>query len=80
MNEETFDLVKFSSEVQELLLSELDVSVGNMEVIEFSEKLYEMIRARAFNEGLLAAKGVLEKKMEDISEQLDFLVKDDNFQ
>ncbi|QEM81245.1 DUF2164 family protein [Halomonas binhaiensis] len=78
MSEETFDLVKFSSEVKELLLSELDVSVGNMEVIEFSEKLYGMIRARAFNEGLLAAKDVLEKKMEDISEQLDFLVKDEN--
>lgn len=73
MSAEKFNLVEFSSEIQALLSDELDISIGNMEVLRFSEKLYRLVRARAYNEGLMAAKGALEKKWEDLSEQIDVL-------
>lgn len=64
--------------VRELLSSELSVSVGNMEVIPFSEKLYKMIRAYAYNEGLNDAKKLLERKLSDVSEQIDLLIQDES--
>ncbi|SDI00427.1 Uncharacterized conserved protein, DUF2164 family [Pseudomonas flavescens] len=74
MNAEKFNLVKFSSEVQTLLSSELDISAGNMEILGFSEKLYKLARVHAYNEGLMAVRDVLERKWEDISEQIDVLI------
>jgi uncharacterized protein (DUF2164 family) len=68
------DLIKLSSQVCDLLDSELQISVGNMEVISFTDKLYKLIRTEAYNEGVLDAKRVLDKKVEDIIEQLDTLL------
>jgi uncharacterized protein (DUF2164 family) len=64
--------------VRELLSSELSVSVGNMEIIPFSEKLYKMIWAYAYNEGLNDAKKLLERKLDDVSEQIDLLIQDES--
>ena len=75
MSSEKFDLIKFSSEVRALLSSEMGISVGNMEVVSFGEKLYKLVRAHAYNEGLRDAKSLLEGKISDISEQLDLLWK-----
>ncbi|WP_051995091.1 DUF2164 family protein [Burkholderia sp. lig30] len=70
---EKFDMVKFSSKVRDLLSSEIDVVVGNMEVIPLAEKLYKLVRAQAYNEGLAAAKAVIEQKMLNLSDELDVL-------
>lgn len=74
MNIDKFDLINFSSEVRDLLKSELGVSAGNMEVIPFGEKLYKLVRSHAYNEGVLDAQRLLDRKFSDISEQLDFLL------
>ena len=74
MRDEKFDLIKFSSQVRDLLDAELQISVGNMEVVPFAEKLYKLVRAQAYNEGILDAKRVMERKVSDISEQLDILL------
>lgn len=74
MHNDKFDLIRFSSEVRDLLDSELQVSVGNMEVVPFAEKLYKLVRAQAYNEGVLDAKRVMERKLADVSEQLDILL------
>ncbi len=66
-------MVEFSSKVRDLLASEIDVVVGNMEVIPLAEKLYKLVRARAYNEGLAAAKAVIEQKMLNVSDELDVL-------
>ena len=73
MASEKFDMVKFSSKVRDLLSSEIDVVVGNMEVIPLAEKLYKLVRAQAYNEGLAAAKAVIEQKMLNLSDELDVL-------
>lgn len=75
MNNDKFDLIKFSSEIRDLLESELGISVGNMEVVPFSEKLYKLVRDQAYNEGVLDAKHLLDRKLSDISEQFDFLLR-----
>ncbi len=74
MHNDKFDLIRLSSEVRDLLDSELQVSVGNMEVVPFAEKLYKLVRAQAYNEGVLDAKRVMERKLADVSEQLDILL------
>lgn len=74
MNSEKFDLIKFSSQVRDLLDSELQISVGNMEVVPFAEKLYKLIRAKAYNEGVFDARRVIDRKISDISEQIDTLL------
>jgi uncharacterized protein (DUF2164 family) len=74
MHNDNFDLVKFSSQVRDLMDSELQISVGNMEVVPFAEKLYKLVRAQAYNEGVLDAKRVMDRKLSDISEQLDILL------
>ncbi|QOT81056.1 DUF2164 family protein [Cupriavidus basilensis] len=74
MDSYKFDLIKFSSEVRELLKSELEISVGNMEVVPFGEKLYKLVRAHAYNEGVQDAQRLLDRKLSDISEQLDLLL------
>ncbi|RDJ97606.1 DUF2164 family protein [Paraburkholderia lacunae] len=74
MKNDKLDLVKFSSQVRDLLDSELQISVGNMEVVPFAEKLYKLTRTRAYNEGVLDAKRVTDRKLSDISEQLDILL------
>lgn len=74
MQNDNFDLIKFSSTVRDLLDSELQVSVGNMEVVPFAEKLYKLVRSQAYNEGVLDAKRVMERKLADVSEQLDILL------
>jgi len=73
MASEKIDMVKFSSKVRDLLSSEIDVVVGNMEVIPLAEKLYKLVRAQAYNEGLAAAKAVIEHKMLNLSDELDVL-------
>jgi len=74
MSNDKFDLIKFSSKIRDLLESELDISVGNMEVIPLAEKLYKLVRNEAYNEGVLDAQRVLNQKLSDISEQLDLLL------
>lgn len=74
MPDDKFDLVRFSSQVRYLLDSELQISVGNMEVLPFAKKLYMLARAQAYNEGVLDAKRVMDLKVSDISEQLDVLL------
>ncbi|MBO4121804.1 DUF2164 family protein [Cupriavidus gilardii] len=74
MRNDDFDLIKFSSQVRDLLDSELQIAVGNMEVVPFAEKLYKLVRAQAYNEGVLDAKRVMERKLTDVSEQLDILL------
>ncbi|WP_019449474.1 DUF2164 family protein [Cupriavidus sp. BIS7] len=74
---EKFDLIRFSSKIRDLLDSELGVSVGNMEVVPFAEKLYKMIRAQAYNEAIFDAKRVVDRKLADVSEQFDFLLQDE---
>jgi uncharacterized protein (DUF2164 family) len=70
---EKINMIKFSSKVRDLLSSEIDVIVGNMEVIPLAEKLYKLVRAQAYNEGLAAAKAVIEQKMLNLSDELDVL-------
>ncbi|NSX05682.1 DUF2164 family protein [Cupriavidus gilardii] len=74
MHNDDFDLIKFSSQVRDLLDSELQIAVGNMEVVPFAEKLYKLVRAQAYNEGVLDAKRVIDRKLTDVSEQLDILL------
>ncbi|USE80467.1 DUF2164 family protein [Cupriavidus gilardii] len=74
MQNDNFDLIKFSSAVRDLLDSELQISAGNMEVVPFAEKLYKLVRSQAYNEGVLDAKRVMERKLTDVSEQLDILL------
>ncbi|MCO5412253.1 DUF2164 family protein [Ralstonia mojiangensis] len=74
MHTQKFDLIKFSSQVRDLLDSELQISVGNMEVVPFAEKLYKLIRALAYNEGVFDARRVMDRKISDISEQIDTLL------
>lgn len=74
MQNDKLDLIKFSSQVRDLLDSELQISVGNMEVVPFAEKLYKLMRAQAYNEGVLDAKRVMDRKLSDIAEQLDILL------
>lgn len=74
MRNDDFDLIKFSSQVRDLLDSELQIAVGNMEVVPFAEKLYKLVRAQAYNEGVLDAKRVMERKLTDVAEQLDILL------
>ncbi|MDF3833478.1 DUF2164 family protein [Cupriavidus basilensis] len=77
MQNDKLDLIKFSSQVRDLLDSELQISVGNMEVVPFAEKLYKLMRAQAYNEGVLDAKRVMDHKLSDIAEQLDILLRYD---
>ncbi|MCY1543443.1 hypothetical protein D9M68_792630 [compost metagenome] len=74
MHDGKFDLLRFASQVRDLLNDELQVSVGNLEVVPFAERLYQLVRIHAYNEGVLDAKGVMDKKVSDISEQLDILL------
>lgn len=74
MHSDKFDLIKFSSQVRDLLNSELQISVGNMEVVPFAEKLYKLVRTHAYNEGVLDAKNVIERKLSDVSEQLEIML------
>jgi uncharacterized protein (DUF2164 family) len=74
MQEDKFDLIKFSSLVRDLLDSELQISVGNMEVLPFAERLYKLVRAQAYNEGVLEAKRVLDRRLSAISEEFDVLL------
>ncbi|MCG5262366.1 DUF2164 family protein [Cupriavidus gilardii] len=74
MHNDDFDLIKFSSQVRDLLDSELQIAVGNMEVVPFAEKLYKLVPAQAYNEGVLDAKRVIDRKLTDVSEQLDILL------
>lgn len=74
MHNDDFHLIKFSSQVRDLLDSELQIAVGNMEVVPFAEKLYKLVRAQAYNEGVLDAKRVIDGKLTDVSEQLDILL------
>ncbi|WP_083235838.1 DUF2164 family protein [Halomonas caseinilytica] len=76
MNKNRPDAFRFSNELKKLLLTELDISVGNMEIIPLSEKIYDLVRRDAYNEGVIDAKIAVEKKLEDIDEQLDMLLKD----
>ncbi|AZE50117.1 hypothetical protein C4K04_4458 [Pseudomonas chlororaphis] len=69
-----FDLIKLSSQVRDILDTELQISIGNMEAIPVTEKLYKLIRAQAYNEGVFDAKRVLDNKLDDITEQLDILL------
>lgn len=75
MRDGKFDLLNFASQVRDLLDSELQVSAGNLEVVPFAEKLYQLIRVHAYNEGVLDAKDVLDERVADISEQIDVLFK-----
>ncbi|KVZ59802.1 DUF2164 family protein [Burkholderia ubonensis] len=75
MHNGNFDRIKFFSQVRDLLESELQISVGNMEVVPFAERLYKLVHAHAYNEGVLDAKCVLDRKLADISEQLDILLR-----
>ncbi|WP_242539861.1 DUF2164 family protein [Trinickia mobilis] len=45
-----------------------------MEVLPLAEKLYKLVRNQAYNEGVLDAQQVLDRKLSDISEQLDLLL------
>ncbi|MGU7773919.1 DUF2164 family protein [Burkholderia sp. MR1-5-21] len=73
MHNGNFDLIKFSSQVRDLLDRELEIVVGNMEVMPFAEKLYGLVSTQAYNEGVLDAKRVADRKLSEISEQLDIL-------
>lgn len=74
---DTFDLIKFSSKVRDLLDSELGLTVGNMEVVPFAEKLYKMMRAQAYNEAIFDAKRIVDRKLSDVVEQFEFLLQYD---
>jgi len=75
MQDKKIDLLKFSSQVRDLLESELQISVGNMEIMSFAEKLYKLVRAQAYNEGVFDAKRVMDRELSDIAEQLDILLR-----
>lgn len=77
MSDNKIDLIDFSSKVRDLMDSELGFSVGNMEILPFAEKIYKLVRAQAYNEGVIDARQVLERKLEDVAEQLEFLLRYD---
>jgi uncharacterized protein (DUF2164 family) len=77
MKNDKFDMLKFSTEVRALLESELDVRVGNMEAVSFCERLYKLVRARAYNQGLLEAKDLIERKLMLLTEDIEMLVQDE---
>jgi uncharacterized protein (DUF2164 family) len=74
MQKMEFDKIKFASEVRDLLEAELSYSAGNMEVIPFAEKIYKLVRSHAYNEGVRDALLLVERKVSDITEQIEFLM------
>lgn len=74
MKNEKLDLLKFSTQVRELLNDELQISLGNMEILPFAEKLLKLTHTQSYNEGVMDAKHTIEKKMRTIIDEIDILI------
>ncbi len=69
----TENIVRISTMIQTFLERELKVQVGDAEVISVAESIVDTMRVEYYNQGLLDAARLVEKKVAGIVEQLESL-------
>ncbi|WP_020206457.1 DUF2164 family protein [Cupriavidus sp. WS] len=66
-------ILKIAAILQTFLAEDLDIEVGNMELLDVSGRIVEAVRTEFYNEGLRAAARLIENKLSDMVEQISFL-------
>lgn len=67
------ELLALNNELRELLISHCNVSIGNMELLEITEKIYIKIAKQSFNYGRDSAVDFIKCKLDTVIDDIQLI-------